>query len=276
MNMNSKPSPEERAAASRRYEETVQRGARLIRRRRLLTGAALGVAVVAVVLGVSLPLALSGGQHPRTKVNVVSPVTQTSDTTTSWAPAPTEGSTAAPQISQPTTRQPQPTRTTQLTLTTPPTTRARPTTTTGLTTTTQPTPTTQPDPPPVGPGTASLTYSGVLSGPLTNAVSYCYSRLNSGAESEIDVRGMLNGTPWVLFVQSYDGQTGVWQVLTGQGGGGTGMTGQGYAVTANYPATVGGATQVDWSKGATLDVQLTSRSGQTPAGNVAIQGTISC
>jgi hypothetical protein len=96
------------------------------------------------------------------------------------------------------------------------------------------------------------------------------------AESEITVNGTLNGIPWVLFVQSYDGENGVWQVLTGQAGGGTGMIGQGYAVTATYPATVSGVTQIDWAQGATFDVQMTSRAGQAPAGNVEVQGTIDC
>ena len=117
--------------------------------------------------------------------------------------------------------------------------------------TTQPTPTTQPNPTPVGPGTATLTYSGVLSGRLVNAVSFCYPRPN--IESEITVNGTLNGTPWVLFIQSYDGESGVWQVLTGQAGGGTGLIGQGYGVYATYPATVNGVTQIDWAHGATLE-----------------------
>ncbi len=127
---------------------------------------------------------------------------------------------------------------------------------------------------PVGTGTASLTYSGVLTGYLANAVSSCQPR--SSAESEITVNGTLNGTPWVLFIQSYDGQSGVWQVLTGKAGGGTGLIGQGYRVTATYPATVSGVTHIDWSTGATVDVRLTSGPGQTPAGTVAVQGTVTC
>jgi hypothetical protein len=105
-------------------------------------------------------------------------------------------------------------------------------------------------------------------------VSYCAVRSN--AESDITVNGTLNGTPWVLFVQSYDGQSGVWQVLTGQAGGVTGLIGQGYGVIAAYPETVSGITQIDWAQGATFDVQMTSRSGQTPAGNAQVQGTINC
>lgn len=132
----------------------------------------------------------------------------------------------------------------------------------------------QPTPTQVGPGTASLTYSGVLSGPLLHAVAYCYPR--SGAMSEITVNGSLNGTPWVLFVQSYDAQTGVWQVLSGQTGGGTGMVGEGYADTASYPATVSGVGPVDWAHGATLDVHLTSRSGQEPPGDIEVRGSITC
>jgi len=147
------------------------------------------------------------------------------------------------------------------------------TSTTTIPTSTSPT-TTQPTSAPVGPGTASLAYSGVLSGQLVNAVSYCQPRPN--AESEITVNGTLNGTPWVLYVQSYDGESGVWQVLTGQAGGNTGMVGQGYGVTATYPATVSGVTQIDWANGATFDVPLASGSGQTPAGNVEVQGTVDC
>jgi hypothetical protein len=148
-----------------------------------------------------------------------------------------------------------------------------PSETTPITTGTSP-PTTEPTSATVAPGTASLTYSGILSGPLANAVSYCQPRPD--AESVITVDGTLNGTPWVLFVQSYDGESGVWQVLTGQAGGGTGMIGQGYRVTATYPATVSGVTQIDWASGATTDVQLASGPGQTPAGNVAVQGTVDC
>lgn len=138
-----------------------------------------------------------------------------------------------------------------------------------------PTPTVpQPSPTPIPPGTASLTYSGVLSGQLLNAVSSCQPYPND--ESTITVSGSLSGTQYVLYIQSYDGQTGVWQVLTGQAGGGTGMIGQGYAVTETYPATVIGVTQIDWAQGATLDVQLTSGPGQTPAGDIEVQGTVTC
>jgi hypothetical protein len=138
-----------------------------------------------------------------------------------------------------------------------------------------PTPTAPQSPPtPIPSGTASLTYSGVLSGQLLDAVSSCQPY--PSGESTITVNGTLSGTPYVLFIQSYDGETGVWQVLTGQAGGGTGMIGQGYSVTEIYPATVTGVTQIDWAQGATLDVQVTSRSGQTPAGNIEVQGTVSC
>jgi hypothetical protein len=127
---------------------------------------------------------------------------------------------------------------------------------------------------PNGTGTASLTLSGVVSGRLLDAVSHCQPVPDE--QSQITVDGTLNGTPWALFVQSYDGESGVWQVLTGQAGGATGMTGDGYAATATYPATVPGVT-VDWFRGATLDaVELASNSGQAPAGNVEVQGTISC
>ena len=129
-------------------------------------------------------------------------------------------------------------------------------------------------PTPVGPGTASLTYNGVVSGQLLNAMSYCQP-LPSG-QSEITVNGTLSGTPWVLYVQSYDGESGAGQVVTGQAGGGTGIIGQGYAVDGTYPASVSGVTQINWSEGATLDVQLTSGPGQTPTGNIEVQGTINC
>lgn len=138
-----------------------------------------------------------------------------------------------------------------------------------------PTPTaTQPSPTPIPPGTASLTYSGVVSGQLLNAVSSCQPYPNG--ESTITVSGTLNGTQYVFYIQSYDGETGVWQVLTGQAGGATGMIAQGYAVTGTYPATVSGVTQIDWAQGATLDAPLTSGSGQTPAGNIEVQGTVTC
>lgn len=68
----------------------------------------------------------------------------------------------------------------------------------------------------------------------------------------------------------------MWQVLTGQAGGATGLIGDGYTITATYPATVSGVTQIDWTQGATIDVQLTSQSGQTPAGDLEVQGTINC
>jgi hypothetical protein len=129
---------------------------------------------------------------------------------------------------------------------------------------------------PVSTGTASLTYSGVLTGHLANAASSCQPRPSAGYESEISVKGTLNGTPWVLSIQSYDGQNGVWQVLTGKAGGGTGLIGQGYKVTETYPATVSGVTHIDWSTGATLNVRLTSGPGQTPAGIVEVQGTVTC
>jgi hypothetical protein len=74
---------------------------------------------------------------------------------------------------------------------------------------------------PVGPGTASLAYSGVLSGPLVDAVSYCYPL--PSIKSEIAVNGNLDGTPWVLLIQSFYGEGGVWQVFTGQAGGGPGQ-----------------------------------------------------
>lgn len=94
--------------------------------------------------------------------------------------------------------------------------------------------------------------------------------------SQIIVNGILNGTPWVLFIDSYDYQTGVWQVLTGEAGGDTGMIGQGYGYDAYYPATVSGVTDVGWTTGATFDVQLTSRDGQSPAGNVEVAGKATC
>jgi hypothetical protein len=122
--------------------------------------------------------------------------------------------------------------------------------------------------------TTSLTYSGVLTGQLEDPVSSCQPLPNE--ESMITVNGNLNGTSWVLYIQSYDGQNGVWQVITGQAGGGTGLVGPGYAITATYPATITGVTQIDWARGATLNVQLTSHPGQTPIGIVEVQGTVTC
>jgi hypothetical protein len=120
----------------------------------------------------------------------------------------------------------------------------------------------------------SLTFSGVLTGQLVNAVSQCQS--DPSTESQITVNGTLNDTPWVLYIDSYDGESGVWQVLTGQAGGGTGLIGSGYSVTATYPATVKGITRIDWASGAKIDVQLASGEGKTPAGNVQVQGIITC
>jgi len=119
-----------------------------------------------------------------------------------------------------------------------------------------------------------VSYSGVLAGQLVNAVSYCYPQPSTS--SEVIVNGTLNGTPWVLFIQSYDGESAAWQVLTGQAGGDTGLIGQGYRILETYPATVSGVTQIDWTQGATFDVQLTSGPGQSPAGNVEAQGTVNC
>ena len=215
--------------------------------------------VVAVVLfagagGISYAAVSTGGPPGTAK---------SSGTTTSSVPtSPARTSTKTP-----------PTPATTTTTAPAPALEAPPGTTTTLAGPT-PIPNTAP-PPPTGPGTANLTYSGVLFGPLMNAVSYCQPRPN--AESEITVNGMLNGTPWVLFIQSYDGETGVWQVLTGQSGGGTGVVGQGYRVTASYPQTVPGFTQVDWAHGANFNVQqLASGPGQAPAGDVEVQGTIAC
>lgn len=163
-----------------------------------------------------------------------------------------------------------------------------------VTSTTSPTPTksaagvpfvsSPPPPPPVvptespqrlGPGTADLVFSGLFSGQLLGAVSYCEP--GTGLEmSQVTVNGTLNGTPWVVFVDSYDGETGVWQVLTGPAGGGTGLVGQGYGVAEDHPQTVPGVT-VDWAHGATLAaVQLPSRSGTEPPGTLQVDGTVSC
>ena len=228
---------------------------------------------------------LSGGKATRLELYVVAVVLFAGAGGISYAAVSTGGPPGAAKSSSTTTSSvptsPAPTSTntpptpTTATTTTPPSPalEAPPGTTTTLAGPT-PIPNTAP-PPPTGPGTANLTYSGVLSGPLMNAVSYCQPRPN--AESEITVNGTLNGTPWVLFIQSYDGETGVWQVLTGQSGGGTGLVGQGYRVTASYPQTVPRFTQIDWAHGATFNVQqLASGPGQAPAGDVEVQGTIAC
>lgn len=125
-------------------------------------------------------------------------------------------------------------------------------------------------------GTANLTFSGVVSGPLSDAVASCNKRTD-GRLSDLVVNGTLNGTPWVLMVQSYNGEEGVWSVVTGRAGGGTGLEGSGYRRTEDYPDTVDGVTDVDWAHGARLDnVTLTSGDGQTPAGTVQVTGTITC
>ncbi len=123
-------------------------------------------------------------------------------------------------------------------------------------------------------GVTNLTYSGVLTGRLVNTVSLCQPRPD--AQSEITVNGSLNGTSWALLILSYDGQSGVWQVLTGQAGGGTGLDSPGYSVTATYPATVSGVMHTDWASGATIDVRLASGQGQVPAGNIEVKGAVAC
>jgi len=230
---------------------------------------------------------LTGGRATRIELYVVAALVFATAGGLSYAAVSSSGS--APSAA-PTTTIPVPESNTSLlpntttTTTPPPTTTTTPlpitTTTLPSTTTTTPPTTTTTNPfqaswTTSGPGTASVTYSGVLSGQLVDPVSYCYLRPN--ASSEITVNGTLNGTPWVLFIQSYDGESGVWQVLTGEAGGGTGLVGQGYRVTASYPETVSGVTQIDWSQGATFDVQnLASGAGQTPAGDVDVQGTVDC
>jgi hypothetical protein len=54
------------------------------------------------------------------------------------------------------------------------------------------------------------------------------------------------------------------------------MIDQGYAVNAIYPATVTGVTHIDWTHGATFDVELTSGSGQIAAPNVEVEGRVTC
>ncbi len=228
---------------------------------------------------------LAGGRATRIELYVVAALVFASAGGISYAAASSSG--GAPRAVASNTTVPAPESTAKnlvpdvTTATTTTTTAPPPTTTTTLpsTTTTTPATTTTTNPlqaswTTVGPGTASVTYSGALTGQLVNAVSYCY--LRPDASSEVTVNGTLNGTPWVLGVESYDGQSGVWNVYTGQAGGGTGMIGQGYQDTASYPQTVSGVTQIDWSQGATFDVQLTSGPGQTPTGNVVVQGTVTC
>jgi hypothetical protein len=127
-------------------------------------------------------------------------------------------------------------------------------------------------------GTADLSFSGVKSGPLTDAVATCTTRPN--AESDLKVNGTLDGTPWVLYVQSYDGEMGgAWQVITGEAGGqtiGDDLNSSGYSATASYPQTLPGVTNVDWAHGATLDLDLASQPNQTPEGTVHVSGTITC
>ena len=261
MNMTDDPTPDEEAAATRRHDDAVQRGTQLVRRRRRVTGALIGACLLAITGVVALT---RPADTQSTKVDVVSPPQpSTSTTSTSIAvTAPLESSTTTTSPADVAGTPTEPSTTTSTTAATEPT------------STTESTPTTQPPPPPTGPGTANLTYSGVLSGQLVDAVSFCYPRPNTA--SEIRVNGTLNGTPWVLFVQSYDGEAGVFQVLTGEAGGVTGMVGQGYGAAATYPASLDGVSQIDWAHGATLNVRLTSRDGQTPAGTVQVQGTITC
>lgn len=259
MTITDDPTPEEEAAARERYDATVRRGMRL-RRRRRATRVALTTAVVAVALAAVLPVALRNGKHGRTNLEVTS--SPQSERTTASSPS-IEAANAAshpPPTTRPasttTTTEPAPTTATQSDATTEPSTVAQPTETV------------------TGPGTANLTFGGVVSGQLLDAVSSCTFRPGRG--SDITVNGTVNGTPWVLFVQSYTGENGVSEVLSGQAGGPTGMTGQGYATMASYPSTVPGVTNVDWTRGADLDVTLTSQYDQTPAGDITVKGTISC
>jgi hypothetical protein len=223
-------------------------------RRRLLIGAVVGVLVVAAGIAVQRierPSQTSVGvlaQSERPQVGSGS-----ATTTAPRGPSTTSAADGIADEAPSTTANPSPTTTT---------------------TASQPTATTQLGTASSGTGTASLVFGGVLTGQLVDAVAHCDPRPNLG--SQLTVNGTLNGTPWVLFVQSYNGENGVWQVLTGEAGGVTGMTGQGYATTATYPATVQGVTQIDWARGATLHVALTSRSDQTTAGDAEVQGTITC
>lgn len=230
----------------------------------------LVVIALAVGTGGAIAGAVAAGafQGPNAgQVANSSPTTSTSTPPTSASTSTTPTPTSAPTSA--TTSGSTPTSTT--TSTTTPTTPTASTPTATATAPAAPPPTPQPA---SIPGTASVTYSGVLSGQLLNPVASCQPY--PAGSSEITVNGSLDGTPWVLFIQSYDGQSGVWQVLTGQAGGGTGLIGQGYRITETYPTTVSGVTLVTWSRGATFDVQLTSGPGQTPAGTVAVQGTVTC
>lgn len=125
------------------------------------------------------------------------------------------------------------------------------------------------------PGTASLTFSGVQSGQLADVSASCNPR--PGAESSLDVHGTLNGTPWLLMVQSYTGEMGrTYQVITGKAGGGTGLEPPYYFAREEYPKTLTGVTDVDWAHGATLEIDLASEAGHTPAGTVHVSGAITC
>lgn len=123
-------------------------------------------------------------------------------------------------------------------------------------------------------GSAVLEFSGAVSGKLGDAVVRCQPR--SAGESTISVSGTLNGTPWLLSVASFDGQSGVWWVCTGPLSTGSGSVAPGYGAVATYPAAVAGVTAVDWSRGLTLDVGLTSSPGQSPSGRVTVRGTLTC
>lgn len=233
----------------------------------------LAMVVSVAAAGVTVGITFSGppphptGQAfgPKMAAEFSPPPTSTTlpPSTTTTTSEPTSGVVAAPGAQAPVDNPPPPTSTT--------------TTTTTTTTTPQLVVIGPPEPPPIGPGTAELTYSGVLSGQLEDAVSYCQPRPGNES-SEIDVNGTLNGTPWALLLVGYVGGTGeeAYSVITGQAGGGTGLSGTPWAAYGNYPVPPAGVTQVDWFHGATLDdVQMAVEGTQGPP-YLMVTGTIAC
>lgn len=102
MSMSDLPTPEEKAAAARRYGEAVQRGQRIRRRRRILAGSGAGAAVVALVVALSLTLP-PGKQATKVKVISPTPTPRTIPPPTSQRTGPLTTATSPSSATSPTT-----------------------------------------------------------------------------------------------------------------------------------------------------------------------------
>ena len=125
---------------------------------------------------------------------------------------------------------------------------------------------------------AHLTFSGALAGPLLSPMVTCVPLDGPASMAYMTVTGTLNGQPEIVLINGYDGESGAYSVITGPAGGATGLIGNGYGITGEYPASPAGLTQIDFSAGATMDVHLSSNwSGSSPGpSNLELAGTITC